>query len=109
MNEQTLTAVLPSIVGNVSVAAPSGTCPSLAYGVWNVALSLANTISKKGNMVTPNPTAAPWTPAIIGFVKVAKFFTKSLQPTKKIYIVILSIFQPLPVHLFLSSDMNVRL
>lgn len=78
-NNNSLATAEPSTAGNVSVAAPSGACPSFAYGVQNVALSLAKMMSKNGRMVTPRPTAAPDTPAINGLGKFAKHLMKSLS------------------------------
>lgn len=57
------------MAGNVYEEQPSGLCPSSINGVWKVALSVANTTSKRPRTVTDIPTAGPFIAAIKGLGK----------------------------------------
>ena len=55
--------------GNRNDEPPSGTRPSGTNGAVNFAVSAAYTRSQCSNIVTPMPTAAPFTAATMGFSK----------------------------------------
>lgn len=76
---ENLTSATPRICGNVYDEQPAGVSRIVAYGVWNHAFSLAQTISHSGKIEAPNPRAGPLIATTIGFLNWIKAFTKSLK------------------------------
>lgn len=76
---ENLTSATPRICGNVYDEQPAGVSRIVAYGVWNQAFSLAQTISHSGKIEAPNPRAGPLIATTIGFLNWIKAFTKSLK------------------------------
>ena len=70
--QMSLTIVWFSLFVVDKIEHPSGIWPIFKWGNSNVTSSWAKTISKRGNIETPNPAMRPLTPAISGFSKVAK-------------------------------------
>ena len=69
------------IAGNMCDEQASGEMPIFEKGVVKVADDEAYTTSQCGSIVTPTPTAGPFTTAKIGFGKFMRHFTKFLAKT----------------------------
>ena len=64
----------------MKLAPASGTTPRLANGVRKRASSATSTRSQYGSMVTPSPTATPFTAATRGLGNAASASTKRWKP-----------------------------